>query len=171
MSKKSNATTSMKQNSKVEYQFKKSVFFPWTKVKMSLANNQLQVIDRKRLLWMIPIGQYNEKSYPLQYISKVEAKYGFGLYAFLAGILLLYFYLTMVVNSLVTDVIVGLVFIFVFSFFLISGLYCLSKGLSYKLYLINNEKKKQATTIDISYWEKEKLQEFVNEINKAIKKH
>jgi hypothetical protein len=168
LSKKSNSIVSL--NNKNEYRFKKSVFFPWTKVEMSLDKKQLLVTDQKTLFWTIPIGRKNQKTYPLQHISMASAQYRFSLNTFVVGIVLLYAYIYLVSYAFVLDIIVGFVSIFIFSLLLTSGLYCVSKGLSYKLYLIDKKEDKY-TSIDISLQEKEKIQEFADKVNKAIKKH
>lgn len=169
MSSKTKATTSTNQDNGNEYQFKKSIFFPWTKVKMSLDHKRLLVADKKTLFWTIPIGRTKESSFFLRQISKADVESRFRLNIFVSGVVLLYAYVYLISYAFVLDIVVGFTSIFVFSLLLFSGLYCTSKGKSYKLYLTHKEKNKRIG-IDVSLREKDKIQELAAKVNKAIKR-
>lgn len=162
-------TTSVNQDNGNEYQFKKSIFFPWTKVRMSLDHKKrLLVADKKTLFWTIPIGRTKERSFFLRQISRADVEGRFRLNIFVTGIVLLYAYIYLVSYAFVLDVVVGFVSIFVFSLLLVAGLYCISKGKSYKIYLTHKETNKKIS-IDVSLREKDKIQELAVKVNKAIK--
>lgn len=171
LSDKPKNATSTNQDNGNEYQFKKSIFFPWIKFKIRLDRKQLIVTDRKYLLWIIPIGAKKDRVISLQHATEIAGKFRFGINATVASFILILAYVYFISSSFFTDVIAGFVFMFVFSPFLILAVFCFSKGLSCKLFIIDQNKQKQLRKVDISFMEEEKLQEFVDKINQAIKKH
>jgi hypothetical protein len=165
--------TSTSTNHEAEYEFKKSIFFPWAKVKMRLDKKQLIVTDRNYLLWTIPIGPRKDRVISLDNVMGITGKFRFGINATIAGLMFVFAFVYFISSFFLADVIVGFVLALVFSPFLILGLFCLSKGVSCKLYTMDHkkEKEKRLKKIDISVLEEGKLIEFVHKINQTIKKH
>jgi hypothetical protein len=152
---------------KYEYEFKWSVFFPWVKVKMRFDSKELHISRRKYFLGVIPLNQV-ELTFPFDNVEDMVPFAKLQLMELVTSFVFFMVHISIIASSFGYDTPLGLISIFLFSPLSFIGMYFLSTGLSFHLYILDKAKKR--TRIALSRKEKDRLQEMLDTLQKTYEK-
>lgn len=134
--------------------FTTNLVLAWLKMDLSLTNKRVVGYQPNTLFGVIPLGR-NEVSYPLKNIASVAVSTKLHIGRLLVGLILVYFSLLLFGDSFFGGLILLLI-----------GLLPLLNCFTSKMVIINNAG--HPVIMEISILEKDKLQNFVNDVNVAI---
>ncbi|MCE7792388.1 hypothetical protein K8O68_08155 [Salipaludibacillus sp. CUR1] len=137
-----------------ESTFRPNLVLSWLKSEMTVTNKRVLGYSRNTLLGLIPLGK-NEISYPLKNISSVSISSKFYLSRFIIGLILVLSGLSQISDSFLGGL-----------FFLVLGALPLANSFVSRLIISPNSG--NPTKLDVTFLDKNTIQEFSNEVNVTI---
>lgn len=137
-----------------EASFRPNLVLAWLRSEMTVTDKRILGFSRNTLFGLIPLGK-NEISYPIKNISSVGTSTKFYFGRFVLGLILVLLSLSMIGESFLGGL-----------FMLILGALPLANSFVSRLIISPNSG--NSTKIDVTFLDKDTIQQFSNQVNVTI---